>query len=177
MMWMSGGWASDSAQATSPAPGMTRMRGGWGSETECARARHASSLAAARPHPSLPPPPSQSSVTHLSTWGSSLSSRHLSHRPQAVPSNPGSARLTSTLHSETATERRKRATVRLRRGWVEAQVGRATQPAHGTITMCTSGAERETASESGGNTQPAHGTITMCTSGGPKGESTDSCAL
>ncbi|KAJ7841863.1 hypothetical protein B0H13DRAFT_2676667 [Mycena leptocephala] len=93
------------------------------------------------------------SVTHLSTWGSSLSSRHLPHRPQAVPSNPGSARLTSALHSETATERWKRAAVRLRRGWVEARVGRATQPARGTIAMCTSGAERETASESGGNAQ------------------------
>ncbi|KAJ7855798.1 hypothetical protein B0H13DRAFT_1179946 [Mycena leptocephala] len=81
------------------------------------------------------------SVTPLSTWGSSLSSRHLSHRPQAVPSNPGSARLTSALHSETATERRKHTAVRLRRGWVEARVGRATQLAHGTITMCTSGAE------------------------------------
>ncbi|KAJ7894086.1 hypothetical protein B0H13DRAFT_2525927 [Mycena leptocephala] len=107
----------------------------------CRVAHHVSSLAAARPRPPSQSPVPHLSATHLSTWGSSLSSRHLSHRPQAVPSNPGSAQLTSALHSETATERRKCATVRLRRGWVEARVGRATQPARGTITMCTTGAE------------------------------------
>ncbi|KAJ7817563.1 hypothetical protein B0H13DRAFT_2292808 [Mycena leptocephala] len=116
------------ARVTQPAHGTTRMSGGQPQPHNAQATIPAPSTLRRVLVPPSHRPPSQSpvphlSVTHLSTWGSSLSSRHLSHRPQAVPSNPDSARLTSALHSETATERKKHAAVRLRRGWVEGPGG------------------------------------------------------